>query len=190
MKTKIVIGVFIALLVLLFVSLFFNYKQYRDAKDKPPVTAVTVETHTESHEATTNDPQPVSENQVGTISVTVAKPVQKGRIKFEPIIDEDTTEAYRPPDAESDSMTIELPKTQKVYTDDSTYTAYVSGYQHNLDSIKVRSRVVTNTITRTVTVEKPKYRKFNIGVVGGYGYGFKSKQVEPFIGIGVTWSLF
>ena len=87
-------------------------------------------------------------------------------------------------------MTIELPKTQKVYTDDSTYTAYVSGYQPNLDSIKVRSRIVTNTITRTVTVEKPKYRKFNIGVVGGYGYGFKSKQVEPFIGIGITWSLF
>jgi hypothetical protein len=47
-----------------------------------------------------------------------------------------------------------------------------------------------NTITRTVTVEKPKYRKFNIGVVGGYGYGFKSKRVEPFIGIGITWSLF
>nr|DAZ47690.1 MAG TPA: DNA-directed RNA polymerase subunit beta [Caudoviricetes sp.] len=76
-----------------------------------------------------------------------------------------------------------IPITQKVYKD-TDYTAYVSGFNAKLDSIEVRTKVIT--YTKTVT----KFRTWNIGLTGGYGYGFRSKQFEPFIGIGITLNLF
>lgn len=62
-----------------------------------------------------------------------------------------------------------------------------------MDSIRFNLRgfiikdkeVITNTITR-----QEKAKKWTIGLQAGYGYGFKSKQMEPFIGIGVSYRLF
>lgn len=189
MKAKIIIGTFVVLLVMLFVSLFFNYKQYRDTKDKPK-EIVKVETKTEYVERPTETPQATFEKPVGTITATVAKPAYNSQKPSQIISDNDSdlVAVYVPPDA--DSLTIELPKTQKVYTDDSTYTAYVSGYQPNLDSIRIRVPVITNTVTKTLAVEKAKFRRINIGLTGGYGYGIKNKQFDWFVGVGVTYSIF
>lgn len=74
-----------------------------------------------------------------------------------------------------------VPIRQKVYKD-SSYTAYVSGYKANLDSLIIRSKVITETRT--------KYRRWNVGISGGYGYGFVSHKMEPFLGVGVTWNVF
>ena len=79
---------------------------------------------------------------------------------------------------------IPVPITQKEYQD-SLYHAWVSGYLPNLDSIKVKERTITNTVTITNTIK----RKWNIGVTGGYGYGFVSGKLEPFIGVGVSYNL-
>ena len=79
--------------------------------------------------------------------------------------------------------TIYLPRKQTEYRD-SDYTAYVSGYEAKMDSISVRTKIITNTVVKT------KYRRFNISVVGGYGYGINSRTFEPFIGVGVTYNLF
>lgn len=76
-----------------------------------------------------------------------------------------------------------IPITQKEYRD-SDYTAYVSGYKARLDSIKVISKVMT----KNVVVHK--FRKWNVGLIGGYGYGFISNTFQPFVGVGVTWNLF
>lgn len=76
-----------------------------------------------------------------------------------------------------------IPITQKEYRD-SDYTAYVSGFHAKLDSIEVRTKEVTYTKTET------KFRRWNIGLTGGYGYGFRSKQFEPFVGIGITLNIF
>lgn len=73
-----------------------------------------------------------------------------------------------------------VPIRQKVYKD-SSYTAYVSGYQANLDSLIIRSKVITETRT--------KYRRLSVGITGGYGYGLQSKKLEPFIGLGITINL-
>ena len=35
-------------------------------------------------------------------------------------------------------------------------------------------------------IKQLEQRKVNIGVVAGYGYGFTSRQVEPFVGLGVS----
>lgn len=75
-----------------------------------------------------------------------------------------------------------IPITQKEYRD-SNYTAWVSGYEPRLDSIYVMSR--TTTITKTAR----RFRRWNIGISGGYGYGILSKRFEPYIGLGVTVNL-
>lgn len=79
-----------------------------------------------------------------------------------------------------DSVNVILPITQKKY-EDSTYTAWVSGFRPNLDSINIYRKTVYKTIT-----EKP--RRFGIGVMGGYGYG--TKGTTPFIGVGIYYRLF
>lgn len=82
-----------------------------------------------------------------------------------------------------DSMTVEIPITQKVYEGDD-YRAWVSGFQPSLDSIYVHPR--TTVIRETMA---NKARRWHLGVIGGYGYGFSSKQLEPFFGVGVSYSL-
>ena len=84
---------------------------------------------------------------------------------------------------DSDSAAVEIPITQKRY-DGEDYRAYVSGYEPNLDSIFV--------FPKTTVIHERSYKppnKWHIGITGGYGYGFKSKQAEPYIGIGITYSL-
>lgn len=79
-----------------------------------------------------------------------------------------------------DIVNVILPITQKKY-EDSTYTAWVSGFSPQLDSIRLYRRTIYKTIT-----EKPS--RWGIGLVGGYGYG--TKGTTPFIGVGIYYRLF
>lgn len=84
--------------------------------------------------------------------------------------------------ANSDSATVVLPITQKMYSD-TDYRAWVSGYEPQLDSIKV--------FPRTVTVMETKYKppsRFSIGLQGGYG--LTPKGLQPYIGVGVNVRIF
>ena len=84
---------------------------------------------------------------------------------------------------DSDSAAVAIPITQKRYDGDD-YRAYVSGYEPNLDSIFV--------FPKTTVIHERSYKppnKWHIGITGGYGYGFKSKQAEPYIGIGITYGI-
>ena len=84
--------------------------------------------------------------------------------------------------ASSDSATVMLPITQKVYSD-TDYRAWVSGYEPHLDSIKV--------FPRTVTVRETIYKspsRFSIGLQGGYG--ITPKGLQPYIGVGVNVRIF
>lgn len=83
-----------------------------------------------------------------------------------------------------DTATVTIPITQKRYSD-STYTAWVSGYEAQLDSIEVYQR--TQTIYNTVT-ERRKIPPWGIGITAGYGVG--KRGLTPYIGIGVTYRLF
>lgn len=84
---------------------------------------------------------------------------------------------------------------QREYSDDSTYTAWVSGVRYDvwpkLDSISVRRREVVRTVRETVTLaDKRKARRLSVGVVGGYGYGLGYGGFEPFVGLGVSYRIF
>jgi len=85
-----------------------------------------------------------------------------------------------------DSVLVEVPIESKHYNSPE-YDAWVSGYQPSLDSIRVYQK--ENYITERVVVSKPPNR-FTLGLQGGYGYGFKSKTWEPYVGIGVGIRIF
>lgn len=88
------------------------------------------------------------------------------------------------------AVSVSIPITQKVYKD-STYEAWVSGYEAKLDSINVLNRTTTNTITSTITntiYQTQKTKRWGIGVQAGGGlgiYGF-----TPYIGIGIQYNIF
>lgn len=79
-----------------------------------------------------------------------------------------------------DSVYISLPITQKEYGD-STYKAWVSGYNPALDSIEVYSRTITRSI-----IEKDA-KRWGVGVTTGIGYN--GSKISPYIGIGVTYNI-
>ena len=68
---------------------------------------------------------------------------------------------------------------------------FTSGIRTSLDSTKIRlkthTEVITNTVEVTKIVEKKKtvWDRFHIGIQGGYGYAFKSKEFSPYVGVGI-----
>ena len=161
----------LCLVFALSLSLGYNYKQYRDLQEQPVKTVT--KTITKYFERKDSMPEPKKEVIIRTVKVPVpSKPDTVG-----------IAETPQPVDS------VELEITQKVYSD-STYTAYVSGYEASLDSIVVRQKEVTHTILETKTIPKTKYRRWNVGLIGGYVYGLKNKSFEPFVGLGLTLNLF
>lgn len=98
--------------------------------------------------------------------------------------------------------TIQLVTESKTYEkrlisdkDTADLKIYTTGIYTSLDSLKMRLRthteVVTNTVEVTKYVEKKKtvWDKISIGLQGGYGYAFKSKEFSPYVGIGLAVNL-
>ena len=81
----------------------------------------------------------------------------------------------------NDTVWATVPRTQKRY-EDSTYTAWVSGYEPRLDSIEVYRRTVTIVKSETVS----KRNGFNVGLTGGIGYGVFTRKPDLWLGVGCT----
>lgn len=80
-----------------------------------------------------------------------------------------------------DSVKVQLPIVQRTYGD-SLYTAWVSGYDARLDSIRLYTRSQYSFKAR----DKP--RRWGVGI--GAGVGFVPKHgVQPYIGIGIQYNL-
>lgn len=67
----------------------------------------------------------------------------------------------------------------------------ISGVNASLDYTQVdwrkQDKVITNTITVTKFIKDKKRLAF--GIQAGYGYGFKNKELTPYIGFGLTFKL-
>lgn len=85
-----------------------------------------------------------------------------------------------------DTVFVNLPIEQRQYSD-PRYTAWVSGYRPQLDSIQIYQ--TTEYITKEIkTVTKPK--RWGIGLQAGYGVALHDGQIRPapFIGVGLNWN--
>ena len=80
-----------------------------------------------------------------------------------------------------------IPITQKEYSDDSTYTAWVSGYKPNLDSINVYRKNVY--INKETIITKKDIKRLGIGPVVYGGFNMASRQFDCGIGIGITYHI-
>lgn len=87
-----------------------------------------------------------------------------------------------------DSAGVNIPIIQKQYCD-STYTAWVSGYDVRLDSIRVYTRREVVTISRTIKGGgKGGYKRLGVNI--GLGVGITPKGVQPYVGVGIGYRLF
>lgn len=87
-------------------------------------------------------------------------------------------------DSVKDSANVVIPITQKHY-EDSTYSAWVSGYKPSLDSLKVYPR----TEVRTITIHVKERRRWNFGVSGGIGVVYDGGwHCGPCANMGVSFS--
>lgn len=101
-----------------------------------------------------------------------------------------------------DGDTIELVTEAKTFEkrlisdkDTADLEIYTKGINTSLDSLKMRLKthkeIVTNTVEITKYVDKKKtfFNRFHIGLQGGYGYAFKSKELTPYVGVGASFDL-
>ena len=122
--------------------------------------------------------QPIRDTIVDTITevkpiavdsvITRYKWVNVERVKDTTIVNEVSEVVF-------DTIQVRLPIESKHYTAES-YDAWVSGYEPQLDSIKVYQREV-----------KPKQSRWSIGLQGGVG--MTPKGLQPYVGIGVAYKL-
>ena len=72
---------------------------------------------------------------------------------------------------------------------------YTTGIETSLDSLKMRLKTHTDAITNTVEVtkyiqkKKTFWNRWHVGLQGGYGYTFKSKDLQPYVGVGISFDL-
>lgn len=135
-----------------------------------PQVETTVEHDTIWKDTTIYHPQPAETINTGRV-VYISIPVPGER---------DTLR-----DTIRDSIDVPIPIIQKRY-DDSLYTAWISGFEPNLDSLRLHQPEIITTITKVVN--RPASR-FSIGPSVGLGYGVMNKQCDVFIGVTATWSL-
>lgn len=84
-----------------------------------------------------------------------------------------------------DSAGVNIPLTQKQYCD-STYTAWVSGYEPSLDSIRVYKKREVVMVSKII---KEPPNRFVISLNIGYGLT-PYNGLQPYIGVGVGYKLF
>lgn len=84
--------------------------------------------------------------------------------------------------AVADSAEVVVPIAQKEYRD-SSYRVWISGYMASLDSIETYTR---HDYTRVTGVAGR--RRWHVGVTAGCGYG--RSGFGPYIGVGVSYSIF
>ena len=145
---------------LLAVSVAVNVWQWRNQ----PVPGVVVERDTVWRDSIIQEPvaaETIQTDRVVYIKVAVAQP-------------------HTRPDTVHDSIEVPVPIVQKRY-DDSLYTAWVSGFEPNLDSIRLYHPTIVETITKTILKPSPL---ITFGIQAGAGLGVFQRQPDLYIGFG------
>ena len=120
-----------------------------------------------------------------TDTITIEKPiVRESIIVAKEIVRLPVVKEINRVDTIIDSVKVEIPITQKVYSD-SNYTAWVSGFHPQLDSIKLVNRLVNNS---SYSFKSVKSQRLVFGLSAGYG--ITPKGFQPYLGVGFTFSFY
>ena len=119
---------------------------------------------------------------------TIYKPmpsetIQTGRVVYVKVPMSGKRDTLR--DTLRDSIEVPIPIMQKRY-DDSLYTAWVSGFEPNLDSIRLHQPEIITTITKTIVKPSPL---ITVGIHTGCGYGVFNRQFDVYVGFGAQVNL-
>lgn len=128
-------------------------------------------------------PVPVREEVVRYVTVTLPSAPARPNSSSLANIGKDSIAAPTADHFPDTAQTVVLPITQQVYRD-TTYTAWVSGYRPQLDSIEVYPRTL---IVRQTAPSAARPRRWSFGIQAGYGY--TPKGMQPYIGIGININL-
>ena len=133
-----------------------------------PEPSVVIERDTVWRDSIIREPLPAETIDIGK-TVYIKVPVPK----------------YLPGDTVHDSIEVPVPIYQKRY-EDSLYTAWVSGYRPNLDSIRLYLPEVQTTVTKTIVKPSPL---FSVGIQAGGGYGVINRKPDIYVGVGAQLNL-
>ena len=136
-----------------------------------------------------NQPEPSVVVKMDTVwkDTTIREPVATETIQTERVlyITVAVPQTQAQPDTVHDSIEVPVPIVQKRY-DDSLYTAWVSGFEPNLDSIRLHQREILTTVTKTIVKHSPR---LSVGVQAGAGVGVFSRQPDVYVGVGIQYRL-
>ena len=147
------------LLAAIFLSVVLNIWQCSRQMEESTV----IEHDTVWKDTTIYEPQPAETVQTGRV-VYIKVPVPGDR---------DTITVH-------DSIEVPVPVVQKRY-DDSLYTAWVSGFEPNLDSIRLYQPEIITTVTKTIVKPSPL---ITFGIQAGAGWGVFHRQPDLYISVG------
>lgn len=123
-------------------------------------------------------------------TVTITKTVRDTEYVPEPypVYSEVIRTEYLPAKIDSAEIDVPVPIEQKRY-ENKDFTAWVSGYKPELDSIWIfpETKYVQTVITET-SVIKEEYSRWSLSVQGGYGITPQG-ALTPYIGLGVSYNL-
>ena len=112
-----------------------------------------------------------------------AETIQTGRVVYIKVPMPGERDTLR--DTIRDSIEVPIPIVQKRY-DDSLYTAWVSGFEPNLDSLRLHQPEIITTITKTIVKPSPL---ITFGIQAGGGYGVFNRQFDMYVGVGAQLNL-
>ena len=148
---------------------------------KPDVDVV-IKRDTVWKDTTITKPVPTETKETGE-TIYVKVPVVSDTHGDSPHCDTAASHVWTVPSVSPSVSQIALPVEQKRY-DDSLYTAWVSGYRPNLDSIDLRLPTITETVTKTIVKPSPR---LSVGIQAGAGVGVFSRQPDIYLGVGAQW---
>lgn len=140
-------------------------------------------------------PNPDKRSPEGSINRTDTLTIRDTIIVFKPVVKTIRTidtiyiaKSHIDTVLRSDTVFIGLPREQRHY-EESNYSAWVSGYNPQLDSLQIYPE--HQIITTTITPRKPKQKHFGIGIQTGYGFTINGNQLQPspYIGVGLSWNI-